>query len=337
VSDASEKAFEATPQRLDRARREGNVARAGEVPANLSFAAAAVALGGILPALHWFARAALFRAAHGSMPVAESFALFAYALGPIAAGACAAVGANALQSGGLRFAAVSLKAERLDPAEGLKRTLSRDSLFHVVRATLAFTLAAAAMLPAIVQAACVALGSLDARGIAAAAWQASERVAAIACVLGLFFAAGEFATASAAWRKKLRMSFDERKREAKDQEGDPHARGRRRALHRSLLRGAATRVRDAAFVVVNPTHVAIALEYRPPDVPVPCVLVRAADAAAHQVRELAAQHAIPIVENVALARALYRDAKVDQAIPYAQYVAVAEVVAALVRAGEIAR
>ena len=93
-------------------------------------------------------------------------------------------------------------------------------------------------------------------------WSASERVAAIACATGSLFAAAEFASARSAWLKKLRMTFEERKREAKDQEGDPHARGRRRALHRSLLRGAIARVREAAFVVTNPTHLAIALEYR---------------------------------------------------------------------------
>jgi flagellar biosynthesis protein FlhB len=132
--------------------------------------------------------------------------------------------------------------------------------------------------------------------------------------------------------RKLRMSFDERRREAKEQEGDPVTRGRRRSLHRALLRGSLARVSDAAFVVANPTHVAVALEYRPPDVPVPCVLVRAADAAAVRVRELAAERGIPVVENVALARALYRDARAGEAIPHAHYVAVAEVVAALARA-----
>jgi flagellar biosynthesis protein FlhB len=90
-------------------------------------------------------------------------------------------------------------------------------------------------------------------------------------------------------------------------------------------------------VVANPTHVAIALDYRPPDVPVPRVLVRAADAAAAHIRELAARHGIPVVENVALARALYRDARAGDVIPHAHYVAVAEVVAALMRSGAIER
>ncbi|HTA39403.1 MAG TPA: EscU/YscU/HrcU family type III secretion system export apparatus switch protein, partial [Candidatus Acidoferrales bacterium] len=329
MSEAGEKPFDATPQRLERARREGNVARAGELAANGAFAAAALALAALLPALQGYARVAIERAARGTAPLAETAALLACCLAAPAAGAVAAVAVNAFQSGGIRFAPVSLKGERLDPVEGCKRMLSRDSLLHAVRAAVAFTLAAAVMFPVLVQAAAMSLGALDARSVAAAAWSACERVAAIACATGLVFAAGEFASARSAWLKKLRMSFEERKREAKDQEGDPHARGRRRSLHRSLLRGAIARVREAAFVIANPTHLAIALEYRPPEVSVPRVLVRAAGAAALRVRELAAEFDIPVVENVALARVLFRAARPGEAIPHAQYVAVAEVVAAL--------
>ena len=135
-----------------------------------------------------------------------------------------------------------------------------------------------------------------------------------------------------AWLRKLRMSFEERKRESKEHDGDPFARGRRRALHRSLLRGAIAKVKDASFVVANPTHVAVALEYRPPDVPVPLVVVRAAGSAALRVRALAGVHRVPVIENVALARALYDDARVGQPIGRIHYVAVAEIVAALSRA-----
>jgi flagellar biosynthesis protein FlhB len=150
----------------------------------------------------------------------------------------------------------------------------------------------------------------------------------------LLFAGAEYAAARGAWLRKLRMSFEERKREAKEQDGDPFARGRRRAMHRSLLRGSIAKVREASFVVVNPTHVAVALQYRPPDVPVPRVLVRAADAAARRVRDIAARYDVPVVENVGLARALYHDGRIGAAIGVEHYIAVAEVVAALVRERE---
>jgi flagellar biosynthesis protein FlhB len=337
VSDAGEKPFDPTPQRLERAKREGNVARAGELPANAAFAAAGLALAGVVPVLFERARTGIARAARGDVPVADSLALVAFALVPIAAGILAALAANVLQSGGLHVAPISIKGERLDPAEGLKRMLSRDSGLHALRAAIGFSLAAAGMVPVFVQATTLALGTLDTATVAGTTWRACGLVAAIACATGLLFAVGEFASARSAWIRKLRMSFDERKREAKDQEGDPHTRGRRRSLHRSLLRGAIARVREASFVVANPTHVAVALEYRPPEVPVPRILVRAADAAALRVRELAGQHGIPVVENVPLARALFAGSNAGDVIPAAHYVAVAEVVAALIRAGRIER
>ncbi len=125
------------------------------------------------------------------------------------------------------------------------------------------------------------------------------------------------------------MSFEELRRDSKENDGDPLARSRRRALHRQIARGSLQRVKDAAFVVTNPTHIAIALEYRPPQVPVPRVLVRATDDAAARVRDLASAYGIPLVENVALARQLYASAKAGDFIPHETYVAVAEIVAAL--------
>jgi flagellar biosynthesis protein FlhB len=171
--------------------------------------------------------------------------------------------------------------------------------------------------------------------VSATAWTAAREVCGVACAVGFGFAIAEYAAARNAWLRKLRMSFDERKREAKEEEGDAAARGRRRALHRSLVRSGVRRLKEAAFVVANPQHVAVALEYRPPAVPVPRVLVRAADAAAARVRELATGYRIPIVENVWLARALFRDGRIGEPIPQAHYVAVAEVVAALLRTKEI--
>jgi flagellar biosynthetic protein FlhB len=152
-----------------------------------------------------------------------------------------------------------------------------------------------------------------------------------AVTVGLFFSLAEYGAARGVWLRKLRMSFEERKREAKEEEGDAVVRGRRRAMHRALLRSGLRRIKEAAFVVANPAHVAVALEYRPPEVPVPRLLMRAADEMALRVRELARSFRIPIVENVALARALYRDGRTGEPIPHAHYVAVAEVVAALSR------
>jgi flagellar biosynthesis protein FlhB len=337
MSDDAEKAFEPTPQRIERAKREGNVARSGELGANLAFAASALAVAGLAPFFGAAAARAIVLAAGGKAAWIFPAAALACALLPIACAAIAAVAATILQAGGLHFGALGFKLERLDPIEGCKRIASRETFAHAARAAVAFAVATAAMVPPFVEAASRLPAASSVAASAAVAWRAAGRVALAAAATGVVFAAAEYAAARNAWLRKLRMSFDERKREAKEQEGDPLARGRRRALHRSLSRGAIAKVKDASFVVVNPTHVAVALEYGPPQVPVPVVTVRAAGEVALRVRTVAEKHGVAIVENAPLARGLYRDGAIGEPIARAHYVAVATIVAALRRNGGAVR
>jgi flagellar biosynthesis protein FlhB len=333
VSDSSEKPFEATARRIAKAQREGNIARSGELAANLSFAAAGFTVAAIAPTLGAAARTAIATGASGRVSPANA-AILGAALLSVAAAALAGAFGNVVQNGGLGALSIALRAERLNPIEGVKRILSRETLTHSLRAALAFGCAGAAMAPFVAWSAAAALQAQSLGEVAAAAWTASREVAIAACAVGFCFAIAEYGAARRSWLRKLRMSFEERKREAKEEEGDAAARGRRRALHRALLQSGMRRLQEAAFVVANPNHVAVALEYRPPDIPVPRVLVRAADDAAIHVRAVAASHGIPIVENVVLARALFRDGRAGEPIPHAHYVAVAAVVAALLRANE---
>lgn len=331
MSGDAEKAFEPTPQRIERAKREGDVARSSELGANLAFAAAAFAVAAVAPVFGSVAAQSISVAASGKTtwfyPAAEA----ACTLVPMACAAVAAVVAALLQAGGLRLGSIGVKLERLDPFQGCKRIASRETFAHAARAAVAFAVATAAMLPVLVEAGSRLLTAASAAASAAAAWRASGRVVLAAAATGSIFALAEYAAARNAWLRKLRMSFDERKRESKEQEGDPFARGRRRALHRSLTRGAIANVKEASFVVVNPTHVAVALEYRPPRVPVPRVVVRAAGEVALRVRGVAERCGVAIVENAALARALYRDGAVGEPIARAHYAAVAAIVAAMQR------
>jgi flagellar biosynthesis protein FlhB len=335
VSDGGEKGFEPTPARIEKAKREGDVARAGELGANAGFLAAVACAIAIAPWFGAVARDALARAARGDGT--NRGALWMLLSVAAAPGACAAAFGAAmgvLQSGGLRLVPVAIKFARLNPVEGTKRTLSRESAWHGLRAIAAFAVSATVLAPAVAS----VLGASGAGGLeawAAAAWTGAQRTCSSACAVGLAFSLLELAQARRSWLRRLRMSFSELKRESKEQDGDPHARGRRRTLHRDFVRGAIVNVKKAAFVVVNPTHVAVALDYRPPDVPVPCVVVRAEGAGALRVRRLAAEHGVPVIENAWLARALYAESRVGDAIPHAHYVAVAEVVSALMRAGDL--
>lgn len=336
MSDSAEKPFEPTARRIAKAQREGNVARSSELAANLAFAAASSTVVATVPLFLAAARSALVAGASGRA-TAASAPILAYACLCVGAAALAGTLGNLAQNGGLAGAAIALKLERLNPLEGIKRILSREALAHSLRAAFAFACASAAMAPFVVWSAAASLQASTLGDVAATAWTASREVAVAACAVGFCFAVAEYAAARRGWLRKLRMSFEERKREAKEEEGDSIARGRRRSLHRALLRSGMGRLKEAAFVVANPQHVAVALEYRPPKVPVPRVLVRAADDAAIAVRNLAKRYGVPIVENVALARALFRDVRAGDSILPVHYVAVAEVVVALSRASVSAR
>lgn len=326
---AEEKPFEPTQSRLERAKREGDVARSQELGNVAAFAGAlgvTVLVAGPLGAA---AQALLTAAVSGRIDAAALASGFALMLLPAGGAACAAGACAAIQTGGIRVMAVTLKFERLSPGENLKRMFSREAVFTAARATVAFACAGAAIVPAFSAIYAASLHSGGFAGVAHAAWFGSLRAAAVACAVGGVFALLDFSVQVVRWRKRLRMSFEEMRRDRKEQDGDPLARSRRRSLHRQIARGSLRRVKDAAFVITNPTHIAVALEYRPPDVPVPRVLVRAADASAARVRELAAEYGVPLVENVLLARKLYETTEPGEYIPHEAYIAVAEIVAAL--------
>jgi flagellar biosynthetic protein FlhB len=214
--------------------------------------------------------------------------------------------------------------------------LGGEALVGVVRAALAFTAALLAMLP--LAADVVGAGTAVRAPGAAASLVASVALRACCAALaaGAVFALADFALARRRWLRGLKMSFDELKRDAKENDGDPRTRARRKSAHRAVVRGAIGRTREASFVVINPAHVAVAIRYAPPAVPVPEIVVRALDDAALRVKALAREHRIPIVEDVALARLLFAQGESGRAIPPETYVAVAQVIASLAREGVLA-
>lgn len=127
--------------------------------------------------------------------------------------------------------------------------------------------------------------------------------------------------------KKLRMTKQEVKDEYKQMEGDPMVKSRirqvrmERARHRMM-----ENVPRADVVIVNPTHYAVALEYKMEEMDTPVVVAKGIDFIALKIKELAEEHNIPIVENPPLARALFASVEIDQAIPPEHFKAVAEVI-----------
>lgn len=331
---ADEKFFEATQSRLEKAKREGDVARSQDLCALVAFAAAAAAMTVIIPLLAGAFQAAIFSAAHGARWLDAAICIMVLALVPAAAAAIGALACAMLQ-GGLALHWPQVKLERLSPFENGKRILSRETLSAIFRSLLAFGCAAAAIFPALRDVAAGAVRGAGIFGLSHGAWRASLLAAAAACLAASAFALGDYRSQLNRRRQRLRMSHDEMRRDRKENDGDPLARSRRRSLHRMLARSSLNRVKDAAFVVCNPEHIAVALEYRPPVTPVPRVLVRAKDETAARVRALAVEWRIPLVHNAPLARMLYR-LPVEHHIPPECYAAVAEIVARLQTAAGVA-
>lgn len=140
-------------------------------------------------------------------------------------------------------------------------------------------------------------------------------------------AAFDFAWSRFNWRRNLRMTKQEVKEEQKEIEGNPMVKARMRSLARDRIRRQMmANVPNATMVIANPTHFSVALRYQPPIDFAPVVIAKGQDILALRIREIATEHDIPVVENVPLARALYKQVEVDQVIPQEFYHAVAELI-----------
>jgi flagellar biosynthetic protein FlhB len=129
------------------------------------------------------------------------------------------------------------------------------------------------------------------------------------------------------WRQDLRMTRQEIKDEHKQSEGDPIVKMRLRSLARDRARNRMmTAVPRATLIIANPTHFSIALKYVRDEDSAPIVLAKGQDLVALKIREIAAENGIPIFEDVALARSMYKQVSVDSVIPAQFYQAVAELV-----------
>src|SRR5205085_2146595 len=131
------------------------------------------------------------------------------------------------------------------------------------------------------------------------------------------------------FKGRMKMSRRELREEAKQREGDTRIKARVRELRQEMLkRGKALkRVGDADVLITNPSHLAVALLYRKGEMSAPRVVAKGAGEFAAAMRMLARKRGVPIVENRALARALFRSADIDQSIPEALYQQVARVLA----------
>jgi flagellar biosynthetic protein FlhB len=131
---------------------------------------------------------------------------------------------------------------------------------------------------------------------------------------------------------EMKMSFQEVKQEGKENDGNPQMKQKMRQKMRDLAnKSSVTAVPKADFVVMNPTHFAVAIQYDEKTMAAPRVISKGADLMALKIRDIAKNHSIPVLQSPMLARALYANAELDRDIPSALYTAVAQVLAYVYR------
>jgi flagellar biosynthetic protein FlhB len=242
----------------------------------------------------------------------------------------AAIAVNFAQTQGLLFspAALSPKFSKLNPIAALQGMLLKPKTYiELVKTILKFViiawLAYSTLMPELKD---LILSSRI--GLSEVASFAPMLLFKLLFKVGgvfLFFGAADFAIQKKLYMNELMMSKEDIKQEDKEQEGDPHLKGERKHLMRSLLQGAATkRVPQAKAVIVNPTHIAVAIEYDEQIMNAPRLAAKGQLQVAKQIVEIAKKHQIPIIRNIPLARSLFT-LELDQEVPEDLYEAVAEI------------
>lgn len=344
MADDADKTEEATPKKREDAREKGQVAQSRDVGTVVMLAVGAMALGSALGAslLQMVAEVALsvwggtlvqpdsledYHAVllHHGMRMGLALAPFALLFMVIG------VASNVAQVGWLVSSeALAFKLSKIDPIAGFKRMFSLDRIYELAKAILRLSivvwilwLTLAPALPevfSLLGSDTIEMGRVGGRLVRRTVW----------IILAVFaaFAAFDFFWQTWQFEKKLRMSKQEVRDEAKQREGDPKVKSRIRQIQREAAqRRMFEAIQDADVVVVNPTHYAVALQYRPPLQASPKVLAKGRNLIALRIRARAEELGIPIVENPPIAQLLYKTATINREIPAELYQAVAEVLA----------
>ena len=336
---AGEKTEEPSAKKLRDARRRG------EVPKSRDFTTALVVLAtggalvasadGALHALESALRLALRAAATPDADPAllgAGLALGVDAAAPVLAAAVVAgfVGAF-LQVGGLvTVDPIKPKPERLNPIQGLKNIFSQKQLVELLKTLLKLLVIGFVAWQGL-RDATRGVAGLAARDAGAALAATGELVTTLLFrVGGTLLAIGVLDVLYQRWRHRQdqKMTKEEVKREHKEAEGDPHAKQQRERVHREIVEhDAVEQVRRADVLVVNPTHLAVALRYEEGETDAPEVVARGQEHLARRMIEAAREAGVPIMRDVPLARALF-DLEVGEETPEPLYEAVAAILQA---------
>jgi flagellar biosynthesis protein FlhB len=336
-----DKTEDATPQRIRKAREQG------QVPRSKDLASAALILGCSLmltSSADWFATkmSQLTRynmlVSHENllqddvmlMHLGTSLIKMLELLGPLfLIVALLAAIAGALPGGPIfSFENANFKYSRIDPIAGIGRIVSSRSLIELVKSVLKITLLIGIML-GFLDTHLIDFLSYSQLPVDEAVTRGIDMLSAGMLYLGLGLIVIAFIDVPYQyWHhlQELKMSRQEVKDEHKQQEGKPEVKAKIRQLQHRMGRSRAdTSIPKADVLLVNPTHYAIALKYDPELADAPYVLTKGKEELALYMRKLAKHHDVEIIEIPALARAIYYSTQVDQQIPAALFMAIAHV------------
>ncbi len=342
-SSGQEKSEAPTSRRIQEARKKGDVAKSMEVPS------AAVLLAGLLTLYyasdfmlgrfflllrHYLGNLHTFQITPGNMPMLtrESMLETGLIVAPLMAVIfITALAANYAQVGVL-FTTEKLapKFDKIDPIQGFSRLFSKQTLANVVKSIAKLAIICYVSYTEVMKALPGILPLMDQEPMPILAFMSRVafwiflKSALIIAVL----AAMDYAFQRWQFMEKMKMTKQEIKDEAKQTEGDPHVKGRIRAIQMQMARQRMmSEVPKADVVITNPTRLAIALRYDALAMAAPMVLAKGAGVIAQKIREIAGEHSIPLVEDKPLAQALYKSVGLNETIPENLFQTVAEVLA----------
>ena len=348
MADAPEqdsKTEEATPRKLEDARKKGDVAKSPDVASALSLmaASAVILMGG-----GWFATRLTeqllpFIAAPHTMLGAldagggvEIGAHAAWAMAPIIgivmlATMVAGAAGNLMQSG-LIFTTEKLKPKwsKVSPLGGFKRIFGPDGLMQFVKTFLKLV-ATGWIAWAVLKPHTREMEQLAAMSPAAILPLVQDLAVALLGAMLVFLAitsGADFLWQKYRFAERMKMTKEETKEDYKQAEGDPHIKAKLKQIrHQRSRQRMIQNVPGATVVVTNPTHYSVALRYEPDQGDgAPICVAKGVDNLAMRIREVARENNVPVIENVPLARALYAAVDVDQPIPREHFEAAAKVI-----------
>ena len=336
--DSGEKSEKATAQRMKEVHRDGKLSRSQDLTAWVGLAAAAIMLPGTVSRASDAAyeqlasvREAIASPDAGTVTQILGDGLWSVVgtIGPMLAVVAGVVVVVAVAQGGVHVKKFKPNVKQFNPVSGVKRLFGAQAWWEGAK-TLLKTAVVGTVLYVAVQALVPQLmgtGRIPLAHMLGVAGSGVKQLLVWGVSAGVVLAAVDLLVVIRRNRKQTRMSRQEIKEENKRTEGDPLVKGQIRSKQMAMSRNRMmAAVADADVVIVNPTHVAVALKYVP-GTGAPRLVAKGAGAVAARIRAQATEHRVPMVEDVPLARALHAACAVDQEIPAYLFTAVARVLA----------